>query len=235
MRRFLLAVVTLQVALGMLGGCKKASSGQAADQPGRDAPPEVARPSVEAPLAPATGPVVFMDLLAQAQGVVFVCDASGPMVAHFDQVISALKKSIAALRPSQSFNVVFSQGGGDSPLSWELLPASPFNKRRISRWIDQRPPHGHAAPQTALKTAFAMKPQLIYFVCAGDSWTDPEETIAAVRKLQAEGRVKIDTIAFRHGPGEDVLTQIAQESNGAFRYMGEEDQTKESRTPTAQP
>jgi len=43
-----------------------------------------------------------------------------------------------------------------------------------------------------------------------------------VRRFNASGRTTVHTIAFPYNMGQDILTQIAGDSGGQYRFVAEE-------------
>src|SRR5207237_9093507 len=100
------------------------------------------------PLAPfgasGGGDVGFMGVRDGGQGgravdsVVFVCDASGSMINTFSSLKDQLTHSIEGLKSVQSFNVVFFQGEKCSAFAGGLLFATPDNKRKAFKWLEEQ-------------------------------------------------------------------------------------------------
>src|SRR4051812_25739685 len=90
-------------------------------------------PSSPAATLPATSqgahPVSFMGAKGDAARVVYVCDRSGHFINQFDDVRVALRKSIDALSPEQSFDLVFFGERDCSKLSDQLLPVNLDTRR----------------------------------------------------------------------------------------------------------
>jgi len=164
----------------------------------------------------------------QARSVVFVCDATGSMMPMFDLLRAELAKSINILRMQQSLNVVFFQENARPPIDPGLLSATPENKRRLLKFVDDYICRGPTDPKPALKAAFAMQPQLIYFLCDPGDFPDPQGTINMCKDLNQGGKTKIITIAFENhdDDGEKTLKQIAADSGGQFRFVSSHDLEK---------
>jgi hypothetical protein len=159
-----------------------------------------------------------------ARKVVFVPDASGSMIQKFDPMRVELRRSIAGLRPPQSFNVVFFQQADPASIGSSLLFANPDSKRKAFDFMDRVTPAGSTDPLPALRRAFAMNPDLIVLLTDGD-FPDNQAVIDECRRLNAARTTRIFTIAFldRGEDYEKTLKQIAADSGGLFRYVSEED------------
>ena len=197
-----------------------------------DFPPQLARGQ---PPVPATtqaaepAPTVkFVGSQATGRNVVFIVDATGAMMSQFDNLRVELRKSIEPLQPSQAFNVVFNQANVAPPISTSLLPATPNNKQRIYDYIDKCQPRGPTDPDPAIKTALAMHPDLIFFLCVPNCIPDPARTTRLFKTLDPAHKCRINTISFMDEThtNEDMLQQIAKDSGGEFKHASEEDLRK---------
>ncbi len=189
------------------------------------------------PLAPFGPPggggglgVKFLGSNGKTGRVVYICDATGSMMSEFDNLRVELRKSIEALRPPQALNVVFFQENAAPPIEKNLLFATPSNKQRIYDFVDKYTPRGPTDPKPAIQLAFAMKPDLIFFLCDPTDFPDAKGTIEMFKSLNAsncEGRCRVNTIDFMgdltQKEGEEVLKQISADSKGTFKYVSQED------------
>lgn len=110
----------------------------------------------------------FMGMSGNAHKVAYLCDASGSMLARRYLVIQALKESIDKLKPIQYFNVFFYHDGDFTELNkTQLVPATPDNKRQAFSFAEEMETADYTDPTPALRSAMAMKPQLIYLLTDG--------------------------------------------------------------------
>ena len=164
--------------------------------------------------------------------VAYVCDASGSMLGlPFDLLRRELQKAIGMLTPGQAFNVaLFSQGAADA-LAPTMLVANPNNKTKAFEWLQNASVRANSSPIAALRHVMKQKPDLMYLLTDGDfsggGGTTNEEVIAEIRKLNAQKKTRINTIAF-FSPDqpaadrkacENVLRQIAEENGGRFKVV----------------
>ena len=157
------------------------------------------------------------------RSVAFVCDASGSMLDKFGPLREQLHRSVEALKPIQSFNVIFFQEAQAAGLSkGELLRGVPENKRKAQRFLEDVYPTGQTDPIPALELAFRQKPELIWLLTDGD-FPDNAAVLAFIRQRNKDRRVRINTIAFvtQDEGYEKVLRAIAAENGGVFRFVGE--------------
>jgi hypothetical protein len=192
------------------------------------------------PLAPFGPPggggglgVKFITSKTQAKRIVFICDATGSMMSEFDNLRVELRKAVEGLKPPQAFNVVFFQENAPPPIDKGLLFASPDNKRRIYDFVDKYTPRGPTDPKPAIQLAFAMKPDLIFFLCDPSDFPDPSGTITMFKQLNAanaEGKCRVNTIDFMGDlddkAGETLLKTISADSHGTFTYVSQDDMAK---------
>ncbi|HSI36295.1 MAG TPA: VWA domain-containing protein [Tepidisphaeraceae bacterium] len=182
-----------------------------------------------APFAPPSkggGSPVFI-VPGNARRVVYLCDSSGSMMTNFDSLRDQLRRAVDALRPIQEFDVVFFAEDSYKALDRQLVRALPETKRNAHDFLDRVTPSGTSDPLPGLRAAFALQPQLVYLLTDGD-FPDNAKTLAEIRKLNADKRVKINTIAFvgRGDEYEKLLKQIADENGGIFKFVDEADMRK---------
>jgi hypothetical protein len=165
-----------------------------------------------------------------ATRIAYVCDASGSMVDKMDLLKVELRKSVEGLKPVQSFSIYFFRDEVATSTGTTMLIANPANKRKAFGMLEEVGSHGGTNPLGALKQAFAARPQLIYLLTDGDfenqgTQISNDIVVSEIKKLNAERKVKINTIAFiSHGDEQEkVLKQIARDNGGIFKYVSTED------------
>jgi len=171
--------------------------------------------------------VRFGNVKGVASRIVFVCDATGSMMEQFDLLRAELSRTLSKLNQRQFVNVVFMQESAKPPIDPNLLIASPENKRKLLDFVDGYTCRGPTDPIPALKTAFAMNPQLVYFLCDPSDFPEPAKTIELCKSMSTNGgkKCKIVTIAFENHDeeGEKTLKQIAADSGGQFKFITSQD------------
>lgn len=162
-----------------------------------------------------------------ATRIVFLCDSSGSMMNKIDTLRAELRKAIDQLKPIQGFDVVFFAQDNYLAMDKQLMLALPETKRKAYDFLDGVSPHGSSSPLPGLRAAFATGPQLLFILTDGD-FPNNSEVLTEVRRLNAEKKVKINTIAFfdRGEEYEKLLKQIADENGGLFRFVSESDLQK---------
>ena len=102
--------------------------------------------------------------------IVYVCDATGTMLSKFAGLRQELANAVNALKPLQSFNVIFFYDNGKvgtiNPDA--LVPASADNKRKTFSFMENFTTGGTTDPIPALRAAFKQQPELIYFLSDGE-------------------------------------------------------------------
>ena len=162
-----------------------------------------------------------------ARSVVFLCDASAGAKAVFPGLQSDLGKAIDRLTEAQMFDVVLMRDGKPLLAAPRLRKATVAAKKEAKRFVGLATAAGKLDAVPALRTAFELKPQLLYFMLAGG----PEQALAArdeARKLNRKKLVKINVIALVEGDELDEalvthMKSIAQENGGIFRLVRLED------------
>jgi hypothetical protein len=109
-----------------------------------------------------------------ARRIVFVVDKSGSMTDSFDMVRRELLRSVGKLTRSQKFHVIcFSQKADDRPAYEEnpprrLVSAIESSRKELATFIAAVRPEGGTEPSPAMRRAFDLEPDLIYFLTDGD-------------------------------------------------------------------
>jgi len=184
--------------------------------------------------ADATGGVRFAGLGASnARSVVYVVDASGPMVTSMPRVITELRRSVEQLGPTQKFSVVLfrrtESDAGPQIFAPVLMRATPSAKRRLVDWLAQATPAGASNPLTGLEAALALKPDAVFLLSrsivrsGGGVWEDGlEATLARLEELnppQSASAVRptlIQTIQFLDDDPTGIMQAIgARHGQGA--------------------
>lgn len=100
-----------------------------------------------------------------------------------------------------------------------LMPATSANKERVRTQLGRVVPDGGTDHMIAIRTAFALKPEVIYFLTDADLMTASD-----VDNLLAEhGKTRIQAIEF--GRGADLegdqapLSKLARATGGQYRYV----------------
>ena len=156
-----------------------------------------------------------------ARRIVYVVDRSGSMMTTFDAVREEMKRSVSGLRRSQRFHVIFFNAG---PLlenrPKKLVPATTSQQERLFEFLDTIQAEGATDPIPAMGRAFAVNPDLIYFLTDGDFDPLLEEKLRAWNR---DKQVRIFTIAYVSQAGRELLERIAREHNGEFKFVSEHD------------
>jgi hypothetical protein len=177
----------------------------------------------------------FMGLGGNATRIVYIFDASASMEGKLKFLTDEVKASIALLKPTQSFNVLFFQKesflAADSKY---LIPATDKNKAEAKDHFldpDKIKTAGATNPIPALQFAFDLNPQLVYLLTDGDfSGPGNPAVIQFCAQHAQNGKIKINTIAFTspipenapNNPDEPfikALKEIAKVSGGNFRQI----------------
>lgn len=192
------------------------------------------------------GPSVeFIGLKGRAGKIIYVIDRSGSMLNSFEYLRRELKQSIEQLSPQQSFHVIFFDGftpdqvnaarrrGGLAidedffkvgsiieTLPRRLVPAIRVFKLKALGYLDQVFPEGQTDPVPAMRRAFELEPDLIYFLTDGEF--DPV-LLDYLDKWNRDRKVRVFTLAFVFQGNSQLLKQIARAHGGQYRLVDEFD------------
>ncbi len=174
--------------------------------------------------AGALGPrVSFIGVGGNARRIVYLVDASGSMIDARERLKAALASSIDKLVPIQEFNIViFSDGDMVSLQKGAMLRASTANKRKAFAWIEEKyTVSGSTEPMSAIRAAFALKPELIYVLTDGfDQIASFDDVKDEFVKQNQGGKVKVNTLLIRSRSDpelEKVMQQIAEKNGGVYK------------------
>ncbi len=160
-----------------------------------------------------------------ARQITFVCDASGSMINKMASLKNELGKAVQGLRPIQSFGIIFFQDEKFSSLDSQLINATPENKRKAQKYLEDITTTGTTNPIPGIQLAFKQHPQLIYLLTDGD-FPDNDAVLKTIRDLNKDKKVKINTIAFVSDADTDtafleLLKTVAKENGGVFKHVSE--------------
>ncbi|MBL4590974.1 MAG: hypothetical protein JKY96_03335 [Phycisphaerales bacterium] len=140
--------------------------------------------TITAPTSTAPPTVLFAGVQTQAaKKVVYVVDGSGAAAASFSSLQTQLLRSIDQLSTTQRFQVVLFRKSGDSLVSLapigkgKMAYATRGNKQIVSDWLDSITTRGRSNPVDGLRSAIALKPDLVLLITRsiqrtgdGDAW-----------------------------------------------------------------
>lgn len=180
--------------------------------------------------------VTFAGLSAsgvRARSVVYVVDASGPMVTTLPGVLAEVRRSVDALLPTQRFGVVlFSDAlpGSAAVFDSALRDASPRQRSRLDSWLRSVAPAGKSSPLAGLRAGLALRPQVIFLLSrsiersGGGQWgeglqatLDELERLNPVDPATGLRPVLIKTVQFLEPDPTGTMQAIAQYHGGGAR------------------
>lgn len=171
----------------------------------------------------------FFGTGGNAYHIVYLVDRSGSMLDTFEEVRVEMLKSISRLSDTQCFHVVFFAGGPakENPPRG-LVYATVARKRQALKYLNAIRPQGLTDPIPALQRAFQVlkntpnqkRGKLIYLLTDAE-FSDNEKVLDAIRKMNANKEVHINTILHHHrSPGAmKTLREIAAENGGRFKFV----------------
>ncbi len=163
----------------------------------------------------------------RAQRVVYLIDHSGSLLDNFDYLRDEVKRCVNNLTFIQEFGVVaFSEDA--QILGPSILQHAGENaKRDLASRVDvlkaMGENDGQLLPfQRGFEKAFALKPELIYFLT--DGAFDPK-LFEVIHRMNTNHAVHINTLAFVNAdPRYEVqLKQLAKENGGVYKFVSEKE------------
>ena len=166
----------------------------------------------------------FFGQVGNAYKVVYVIDVSASQMIYMDQIVGQMRDSIEGLLPTQQFHIVLARPlATDEFAPRRLVPALRRYKDEAFAFldtVDRTPRPGAADPIEAMRRAFAVEPELIYFLSDGDYRNIQDELEQELQRFNAAGRVAITTIGFEPSPAaRELLERIARTHRGHFRMV----------------
>ena len=162
-----------------------------------------------------------------ANRIVYIIDHSGSMMDNFDYLKVETKRSVNQLVPLQFFSVIMVSDTASVIGIPQLQRATDDKKREFIAKLDDYVAEGQNDDllppfQEAFEKAFAMRPQLIYFLT--DGHFDPR-LADVVQKLNVQHKVHINTLAFvnHEASYEDQLQGLANKHGGVYKFISERD------------
>ena len=169
----------------------------------------------------------------QASSVVFVVDASGPMVSTLPAVLRQVRLSVSRLLATQTFSVVLlgeveGDGAATRLFSDQLVAADSLYLSRLGVWLANATPRGRSNPLAGLRAAIAMRPQVVFVLSrsiarsVGGVWDQGKATtLAELDTINPRDAVTgrrptiIKTIQFLEPDPTGIMQAIADEHGGA--------------------
>ena len=174
-------------------------------------------PATTPPVVPATPPV-FAGLQVVGNRIVFILDKSGSMDGHNWPALRAeIEKVLVALSNKQVFALFLYDDKSFFYPENGMLAADSTTIKETMDWFNPFKPGGDTNPEPSLRRAFtSLHPDTIVLMSDGRF---AEQVLAVIAELNAEKRVRIDTVSF---PGGDenvrsMMQKIAAENNGTWK------------------
>lgn len=184
--------------------------------------------------------------MPRAASVVYVVDASGPMVTSLPMVLAELRRSVNALAPVQRLQVIIYRDRGNDTAQYQvfdtrgkgLVKASTRTKRALDQWLDEIRPAGKSSPLPGLAAALKLKPDVIFLLArsiqrSGGAWGQGRDQILAkLDRLNppnddGQRQVVIKTIQFLDEDPSGVMQAIGQiHGQGSYTVLRLEDLTR---------
>jgi len=164
----------------------------------------------------------FFGMKAAGQSVVYVVDCSSSMnVKHttaatrFHRLKLELLSSVASMKPSQSFYIIFFN---DQPIPMparSMQPARPELQRQYLEWMARMRANGLTNPLSSMQMALRLRPDVIYFLTDGNFNFRTATALSRIR----QPRSVIHTITFGEREAEPLMKSIAVANRGTYRFI----------------
>jgi hypothetical protein len=168
----------------------------------------------------------FFGLTSKGTRFVFVIDSSismwGP---RWIDVRKELIRSVRKLEKGQYFFVIcFDTGAiamyGDDGIAQDFAPAEEEHFRKLEAWLQEHTLGPGTRATTSLVQALKLKPDAIFLLTDGEFQDNVLQTLRTNNRNKAKKRkIPVNTIGFHSQLGAPLLSQIATENYGQFRYV----------------
>lgn len=163
----------------------------------------------------------FFGSKSSGRRFVFVVDNSNSMTrGRFETALAELIKTVDQLTPRQYFYVIFFSDTAyrmfhPDPASG-LVPATDRNKELLRAWLYSVQMCLHTRGEEAMKTAIALRPDVIYILGDGAFTDNTEKLLTAPHNR----RIPIHTLGMEvNEAGERQLKAIAAANHGTYRAV----------------
>jgi hypothetical protein len=162
-----------------------------------------------------------------ATRIVYILDHSGSMLDNFEFLKEQAVKSVGNLSANQFFAVILVSDRVSNVGPAQLQRALPESKKQFAdllrKEVAEGANDGMLGPfEQAFSRAFAMDPELVYFLTDGKFG---DGLITKVAEFNKNRRVHINTIAFvtEEPLYKGQLQQLAQENGGTYKFVPQKD------------
>jgi hypothetical protein len=169
------------------------------------------------------GAASFFGVEAGGNRFAYIVDVSGSMQGERIEILKReLTRSIVGLRSQSQFTILLFSSGAIQlgPEGWRS--ASDQGKRAARSEITNIQAGGTTVPFPAFEELFEMRPRpdAIYFMTDG-VFSNAEQVAAEIARLnRSTGRtVPIHCITFIEREAEEIMKQIARQSNGSYTHV----------------
>ena len=187
-------------------------------------------PATTPPVVPATPPV-FAGLQILGSRIVFILDKSGSMGGKKGSLLEGpggakdnwpalraeIEKVLVALSNKQVFALFLYDDKSFFYPENGMLAADSTTIKETMDWFNPFKPGGDTNPEPSLRRAFtSLHPDTIVLMSDGRF---AEQVLAVIAELNAEKRVRIDTVSFPGGNEyvRSMMQKIAAENNGTWK------------------
>lgn len=219
-------------AILVLSGCKSDERAPSATAPASQTSTRAADSAASRPApqrADQDDPdVTFCGLRQPARHVVYLVDRSGSMLEMFHEVRHEVLSSIARLKASQTFHVIFFSADGplENPPKC-LVPADVGAKIAASKFLWEVAPQGRSDSLPAIGRAFQVLRDApegggrVIFLVTDGVFPDNSKVVAAIADANKGRAVRVHTILVgdRSPAAEKVLRKIAAGNGGLFKFV----------------
>ncbi|MCK5114723.1 MAG: hypothetical protein KAR11_08185, partial [Phycisphaerae bacterium] len=167
------------------------------------------------------GTTSFFGLEARGSKFIYVVDKSGSM--RGPKLLAAkaeMCRSINSLGNDMEFLIIFFDHLYETMPGDKLARATRQNKLRYFNWVKHVGNGGGTQPVEAMLKAISLKPDAIWLLSDGQF---SENACDVIGDANRGSRISIHTIAFYNNYGEALLTRIADENNGKYRFVSPSD------------
>lgn len=166
----------------------------------------------------------FFGIQARGNRFAYVVDISGSMGnnGRMDLAMRELQRSLEALPDFAQFKIaLYSDGVTIPPFQRGWLRASRARVRATAGWLQQVGPSGSTFPLPAFNYLWAEdeRPDVVFFLTDGQIPNDTATAVLALNSAPGGKPAVVNTIAFSNEASQEELREIANRTEGVFRFV----------------
>ncbi len=159
----------------------------------------------------------FFGIAVPGQSFVFVVDISGSMQGvRWQRAKHELTQTLGSLHYEQEFSLIFFNHLAHPMTPGIMVPATSDNFVRTSHFVENTAPHGGTMPLEAMRMAFELAPDAIFFLTDGE-FAGADKIVLMHRNHQKT--IPVHTICLASPGAARAMAAVAFHTGGQYRFV----------------